>query len=97
MSLPEGSGAFADDHDFSLVDSGELEWYGPVQDHSVPVDDGPEPSDRLLPDFVQDPGSLPFQEAAVLPRRPRDSGCVWPKQPWEQGIFVSSHFTNPGS
>ena len=91
---PEGSGAFADDHDFSLVDSGELEWYGPVQDHSVPVDDGPEPSDRLLPDFVQDPGSLPFQEAAVLRETKRLRLCG-PKQPWEQGIFVSSHLQIP--
>ena len=91
---PEGSGAFGDDHDFSLVDSGELEWYGPVQDHSVPVDDGPEPSDRLLPDFVQDPGSLPFQEAAVLRETKRLRLCG-PKQPWEQGIFVSSHLQSP--
>ena len=93
---PEGSGAFGDDPDFSLVDSGELEWYGAVQDHSVPVDDGPEASDRLLPDFVQDHGSLPFQEAAVLRETKRLRLCG-PKQPWEQGIFVNSHLQIPGA
>ena len=94
--LPEGSGAFGDDHDFSLVDSGELEWYGAVQDHSVPVDDGPEASDRLLPDFVQDQGSIPFQEAAFLRETKRLRLCG-PKQPWEQGIFVNSHLQIPGA
>ena len=83
--------------DFSLVDSGELEWYGPVQDHSVPVDDGPEPSDRLLPDFVQDPGSLPFQEATVLRETKRLRLCGAQAAVPEQGIFVSSHLQNPGS